>query len=593
MSEGPAAAPAEAGRFLRRRGVRAATLILAWLATLTLFPYAYGRTLILGVWIRQLDWGAVALLLVSLALLAGLSWQLGRVYAPAPRRKIGLWIAMSWLAVNGGMIAFFAGGPIARIWVVVLFVGSSLWVCWSAWLFWWPVNARIRWIVLAALLFCAPAFPLLMDVEGVNGAADEIEFKWRLRAVKPAELEPVASGRPIEVALAGPQDFSQFLGPLRLGVLPDARLEHDWSRRPVRRLWQRRVGAGWSGFAVVGAYAFTQEQRSDQECVVCYQVADGVPVWLHADRLRYDASMGGVGPRATPAVADGRIYTVGATGLLNCLDAATGQAVWSVNILEDNQAENTEHGVCASPLVLADRVLVCPTGRNGLSLSAYDRATGQRLWQAGQDRASYSSPLLTELAGVRQVLLGTTAGVAAHDPATGQLLWRFPWTNQQGINASQPIPHAGQPDQVFFSTGYGKGAVLFRVLHSGQGAWSTELVREFDRQMKTKFTTPVLHDGCIYGLDDGILACVDLSKGKTLWKDGRYGHGQLLLAGDLLIIQTEKGDVVLVQPQPEGLRELYRLPALSGKTWNNPALAGRFLLVRNADEAACFEVPLP
>src|SRR5262249_21662848 len=276
----------------------------------------------------------------------------------------------------------------------------------------------------------------------------------------------------------------QYLGPTRSGVVPGVRLARDWEQSPPRLLWRKPVGAGWGAFAVVGDYAFTQEQRGEQECVVCYRVADGATMWVHADPVhsegpvRFDPSMGGHGPRTTPTVADGRVYAVGATGLLNCLDGATGRAVWSVNILEDNEAENLFHGVCGSPLLVDDRVVVSPTGSNGISLAAYDRATGRRVWRAGKHRTRYRSPLLAELGGVKQILLYNAEGVAGHDAATGELLWTFPWTNGEHTNCSQPIPHAGAPDQVFVSTGYGTGAALIRVERTESPPWTVHVLND-------------------------------------------------------------------------------------------------------------------
>jgi outer membrane protein assembly factor BamB len=372
-------------------------------------------------------------------------------------------------------------------------------------------------------------------------------------------------------------------------VLPEAKIAGDWFATPPRELWRRPVGAGWSGFAVVGDYAFTQEQRDDQECVTCYRLKDGEPVWTHTDKARYDG-IGGPGPRATPAVADGRVYAVGATGILNCLDATTGEVQWSNDVQADNGAARVEHGVCASPLVDGDRVIVCPTGIGGPSLVAYHRLTGARLWQAGTERASYASPLIAEFDGVRQILLATNAGVTGHAAADGRVLWSFEWTNGERINAAQPISHAGRPNGVVLATGYGAGAALFDLVHTGD-TWTAEGPVWKSLNMKAKFTTPVLHEGHLYGLDDGILSCVDTATGKRRWKEGRYGHGQILLAGDRLIVQTEGGPVVLVEPSAERLIERGRLDGLTDKTWNNPALAGRYLLVRNDREAVCYELP--
>src|SRR5262249_394469 len=184
------------------------------------------------------------------------------------------------------------------------------------------------------------------------------------------------------------------LGPLHQGIVSNVRLARDWSVKPPRELWRQPVGTGWSSFSIAGNYAITQEQRDSAECVVCYRLSNGAVVWIHADPALFDCSMGGPGPRATPTISDGKVVAVGATGILNCLDGATGKPLWSVNILTDNGAENIEHGVCGSPLVAGDQVIVSPTGTNGISLAAYHRDTGKRLWQGGQDRASYASPML-------------------------------------------------------------------------------------------------------------------------------------------------------------------------------------------------------
>jgi outer membrane protein assembly factor BamB len=290
-------------------------------------------------------------------------------------------------------------------------------------------------------------------------------------------------------------------------------------------------------------------------------------------------------------VHDGRVFSVGATGLLNCLDARTGRSVWTVDIQKDTGSENIAHGVCGSPLVVDDRVLVSPTGSRGPSLAAYDSSAGQRVWAAGTRGASYSSPMLTELCGVRQVLAFDSDGVTGHDAADGRPLWHFPWTNGVKTNCSQPIPHAGGSDQVFVSTEYDKGCALFRVDRSADDTWSTHTIWSNNR-LKSKFSTPVAVGDYVYGLDSGILACRDLATGTKGWKNGRYGHGQILLAGDLLIVLTESGDIVFVEPSPRQLRELGRIHALDGKTWNHPSLAGPYLLVRNDREAACYELIL-
>jgi outer membrane protein assembly factor BamB len=506
-----------------------------------------------------------------------------------------LGVGAAWIVVLGVLVYLFVGSLMSKAIVMAMLLAATLWVPWAAWMFCFPLRPQTRLGVLAALAAVSASFPLALRVEGLTGEA-RLNFAWRWAPTRDSQMAQLtavpAATNAIELK-PGEHDYPQFLGPQRSGVLPNARFSRDWNRTPPREVWRKPVGAGWSAFAVVGDYAITQEQRDSQEYVVCYRIADGAVMWLHADELRFDSSMGGPGPRATPTIADGQVFAVGGTGQLNCLDGATGRRLWSVNILQDNNAENLAHGVCASPLVVDNLVIVCPTGKTGKSLVAYDRATGKQVWQGGEHQASYSSPMLAVIGDQRQILLHNSAGVAAHDPADGKVLWFFPWTNLESTNCSQPIPNTGKPGNVFVSTGYNKGCALISLVRSTDGSnWSAVPVWE-NRSMKTKFTTPVLRDGHVYGLDDGILACVELETGKRKWREGRYQHGQILLAGNLLIVQAEDGDVVLVEAVPDGHHELGRIKALQGKTWNNPALAGRFLLVRNDQEAACYELPAP
>jgi outer membrane protein assembly factor BamB len=505
-----------------------------------------------------------------------------------------LGVGAAWVAVLGVLVYMFVGSLMSKGIVMALLLGATLWVPWLAWMFCFPLPQQTRFGVLVMLAAVSAVFPWALRVEGLTGEA-RLNFAWRWAPTRDAQVEQPASLPAEAVAIElkpGEHDYPQYLGPQRSGVLPNARLARDWNGTPPRELWRKPVGAGWGAFAVVGDYAITQEQRGPQECVMCYRIADGAILWLHADELRFDSSMGGPGPRATPTVVDRKVYAVGGTGQLNCLDGSNGRKLWSVNILEDNDAANLAHGVCGSPLVLDNLVLVCPTGKNGKSLVAYDRATGKRVWQGGEHQASYGSPMLAVIENQRQILLYNSAGIAAHDPADGKVLWSFPWTNLENTNCSQPIPNAGQSGRVFVSTGYNKGSALFAVVRSTDGVWSALPVWE-SRALKTKFTTPVLRGGYVYGLDDGILACIDLETGKRMWREGRYQHGQVLLAGDLLVVQAENGDVVLVEAVPDGHHEVGRIKALQGKTWNNPVLAGRFLLVRNDQEAACYELPAP
>jgi outer membrane protein assembly factor BamB len=313
-------------------------------------------------------------------------------------------------------------------------------------------------------------------------------------------------------------------------------------------------------------------------------------VWMTKSPGRFASAMGGIGPRATPALADdGRLYTVGATGVLQCLDAVSGRPEWAINIVSDVAGSDHNHGVCGSPLIVNEQVIVAPTGNAEAALVSYNRITGKLRWRAGRSMASYSSPAFVTLAGRPQVLLHTQQVLESHDPQTGDLLWEFPWTNANVNNCSQPVIVDADRGRLVVSTGYGVGAALVEVAPA-EPAWKVSTIWT-SRDMKTKFTTAVRFGEHLYGLDDGILACIKLSDGKRRWKTGRYNHGQILLVGSTLLVQAEMGDLALVAPRPEKWDELARIPMLNNKTWNNPTVSGSYLLVRNGEEAVCLEWP--
>lgn len=401
--------------------------------------------------------------------------------------------------------------------------------------------------------------------------------------------EPVPASEPERVAgLPGAADWPQFLGPRRDGTVAGPRLDRDWKAHPPREVWRREIGAGWAGFAVVGGRIYTLEQHGEDEVVTASELATGRMVWSHADRARYETTVGGLGPRSTPAVSAGRVFTLGATGRLRAFDAATGRLLWLRDLVADGGGPNPEWGRSVSPLVVDDRVIVGAGGANGKSVVAYDAATGEIRWSGGDDGPSFSSPIVAELAGVRQVVNFNANSLTGHALEDGRVLWRFPWPAGQP-NVSTPI--VLPPDRLFASSGYGIGGKMLRITAGPDGSLAAALLWETPR-LKAKFTNVVLHRDRLYGLDDGTLVCLDPATGERCWKEGRYGHGQVILAGDLLLVQSEDGELILVEPVPEGLKVLATWPLFSGKTWNAPALAGRYLLARTDREAVCLELPV-
>ncbi len=435
----------------------------------------------------------------------------------------------------------------------------------------------------------------LTRTEGSIGGSGipRLVWKWSPKSEGPAiplvlETQTTSSQPPAGTSPMKEGAFPQFLGPDRSGVLAGIALSRDWDRSPPQALWRQPVGLGWSAFAVSGQHAITQEQRREEELIVCYELSTGRALWAHTNHVRFAESMGGDGPRATPTIHQGRVYAVGATGILDCLEEATGKLVWSRDVLGENKLSNLIWGKSNSPLLVGDLVVVTGGNEREKSLLAYEASTGKPVWQAGHDRASYCSPQLASLCGQEQILMVNGHSVTAHDPRSGGILWEFPWPNDFA-KATQPL--VIDTNRVFLSAGYGVGCVMLQIDRSAAGGWSAaELWKS--RNLKPKFTNVVRRGQHVYGLDDGVLACVSLEQGKREWKEGRYGHGQILLLEDLLLIQAESGEVVLVEISPEKPTERARFPALQGKTWNNPVLVHDLLLVRNDQEAACYRLPL-
>ena len=384
-----------------------------------------------------------------------------------------------------------------------------------------------------------------------------------------------------------PLYWTDFRGPRRDGTYAERPVMLNWPAGGLKPLWKQPIGRGFASFVAANGRAFTIEQRGPQEVASAYDIATGRELWTTGWTATFHELMGGDGPRATPTWHQGRVYVLGATGELRALEDSTGRTIWRTNILEDAGATNLQWGMAAAPLIVDDNVVVLPGGRNGQSVVAYNRATGKRAWAALNDQASYSSPMLDTIGGVRQIVIFTASRLAGITPDRGELLWEFPWKTQYDVNASQPLLVGS--NRVFISTGYGSGAALIELTRGGDGAFTVREVWRTNR-MKNQFTSSVLHEGFIYGLDESILACIDAATGDLKWKGGRYGYGQVMLTGGHLIVLTEEGDLALVRASPDRHQEIVRFAVLDGKTWNHPAISGGYLLVRNINEMAAFNL---
>ncbi len=394
---------------------------------------------------------------------------------------------------------------------------------------------------------------------------------------KPAVADPGAA--------VSEAEWPGFRGRARDGVVRGVRLDTDWSTHPPQELWRRPIGPGWSSFAVRGDRIFTQEQRGDDEVVSAYSLKTGEPVWRHRDGVRFWESNAGAGPRATPTLANGRVFTLGGTGLLNALDERTGHVIWSRNATTDTNRAIPDWGIAGSPLVVGDVVIVATAG----VLAAYDAASGAPKWVGKTRGFGYSSPHLATIGGVPHVVLVNGPGVIGVSPATGDVLWEHSWA---GDSIVQPVLMTG--GDLLLGSGSGltnhSGTLRLTVAHEGTN-WTVK-EQWTSNGLKPYFNDFVVHDGHAYGFDGSILACISLADGARKWKGGRYGHGQMLLLPeqDLLLVLSEEGELALVKAAGDKFTELSRVKAIEGKTWNHPVLVGDVLLVRNGEEMAAFKL---
>ncbi len=478
-------------------------------------------------------------------------------------------------------------------------------------------------MVAAFVLACVPF--TIIRTGGLIGMGSELHWRWtptpedRLLEKAKAEpavvppapapapapaMEPPAAALPADKPVdatrpaakdetrvpagmdASTADWPGFRGPRRDGVVRGVRINTDWSASPPAEIWRKPIGPGWSSFAVSGDLLYTQEQRGEEELVSCYKVSTGEPVWGHRDAVRFYESNAGAGPRGTPTIAGDRVYAMGATGIVNALNARTGAKIWSRNAAADTGTATPDWGFTSSPLVFGDLVIIAVAGQ----LLAYDAATGKQRWVGERGGTGYSSPHLAMIDGVSQVLLMRGSRTISVAPADGTLLW----DHTAGPPATSIVQPALTPEgDVLIAGGDAMGGTGMRRLALTRAAdrWTVE-ERWHSRGLKPYFNDFVVHKGYAYGFDGSILSSINVADGVRKWKGGRYGAGQMLLLADqdVLLITAEEGGLALVSATPDKFTELARIPALNGKTWNHPVVVRGILLVRNGEEMAAFKL---
>ncbi len=517
-------------------------------------------------------------------LLLVLGWLIG---GPVPfRNRVG-YLALAVLMVVAAVSAahpsarfciFTYGIPLtAAIGVVFLFLTWGL-----------PSEWRLRMVIVLAVLALAPWD--LLKFNGVFGQFSlDPQWRWHPDAEARAtayDQNAKADSSTTEAALTvSPTDWPSFRGPRQDGIVTGIQLG-DWQKQPSE-VWRRPVGPGWSSFCIIGDRLFTQEQRGEEELVVCYRASTGAQLWATGDKVRYMDMPSGVGPRGTPTFRNGKLYTFGATGIINCLDALTGKRLWQVDVEKTVGATRSPFGYATSPLVIGERVFIHTGSPTGPRLISYDAQTGEQLWATGTSAIGYSSPHWATLGGVGQVLVFNGDGLFGHDPATGKELWSYPW------KAEMTAPVCVQPmilpgERIFIGGGRpGVKSHCVTVTKKDDG-WAAENV--WESPFTPAFNDCVFLGDNIYGLESGRLVCVDANTGKRRWKEGDYGAGQVLLAGDRLLVLSEKGRLALVNPVPDSWQQLTIFQALAEKTWNHPVIVNGRLYIRNAEEMVCYDL---
>jgi outer membrane protein assembly factor BamB len=458
-------------------------------------------------------------------------------------------------------------------------------------------DTRTRQVGAVVVVVLACGAWTLIRTEGVDGTLGT-DYAWRWSSTTEERFLATDAAKAPErsaAATAGdPLMFEQAVWPGFRGPRRDSRVEGrtigtSWEVEPPREIWRRAIGPGWSSFAVVGDRLYTQEQRGEEEVVSCYDAETGEPLWLHGNPARFWEALAGAGPRATPTFHEGRIYATGATGIVDCLDAMSGELIWSRDLVADTGAELPDWGFSSSPLVVDGVVVVYSGAAEGKAIVAYDVEDGEPRWFVATGSLSYSSPHLATLDGVEQVLMLTDAGAIAIDPGNGAVLWEHAWPLKGSSRIVQPL--ITDDRRVLIGTGFGYGVRSLRVSWNGS-SWEVE-EGWTSRNLKPYFNDMVAHRGHLFGFDGNILACIDATTGARKWKKGRYGNGQVLLIveQDLLLVLSESGEIVLVDADPERFREVARMPAVEGKTWNHPVIAEDRLYVRNGAEAVAYGLP--
>ena len=403
--------------------------------------------------------------------------------------------------------------------------------------------------------------------------------------------------RPLDAGGANPDrsgGWPQWRGPRRDGISTETALNLNWQVREPARLWQAPLGTGFSSIAVRDGRAYTLAADGNSEFVVCLDGAEGDTIWkVPTGAAAYRDAQGGDGPRCTPTLDGDRVYALGATGKLLCLDVQSGAVIWSRDVLEEFGAENLHWGVSASPLIDGNRLFV-GVGAKGASIVALDKQTGEVIWQALDDAAGYAAPIRIDVAGpdglmVPEIVFFCGKSLVGVSPEDGAEHWRHEFITTSDMNIATPI-YDPATRILFVSAARDTGRCeAYRLTARGETV-EPELVYT-NKEMRNHYNSCVLVDGYLYGFDNSLLKCMKLETGEVMWQDRSVGKGSLIAANGHLLVLGEKGDLALVETTPAGYQEKGRIKALeSDRAWSPPALAEGRLYVRDLKNMACIDL---
>jgi len=386
---------------------------------------------------------------------------------------------------------------------------------------------------------------------------------------------------------AAPAEWFQWRGPNRDGISQETGLLQQWPKLGPRLAWRANgLGNGYSSFSTSGGRLYTLGARGGIEYVIALDRASGKKAWEVQNGQRFQNDRGD-GPRSTPTVDGDRLYVLGGSGDLTCLESATGKKIWSINIVQKFGGVNPYWGYSESPLIVGDRILVNTGGRRA-GIVAVSKADGSTLWQQHNDGAGYSSPMLMRTGSLNQVIFFTEDRAMAVDPRDGRLLWSYNKANNGTANIATPIVRG---THVFVSSDYGTGGALLDVRAAGNLATANEVY--FTRDMRNHHASSVLVGENLYGFSSSILTALAFETGKTLWRDRSVGKGSLIYADNRLYLYSEDGVVGLAEASPAAYREHGRFTLQQQSnlpTWSHPIIAGGVLVIRDQDNVYGYDV---